>query len=1167
MTTPFDSLPLVFSPPATSLLLVGNYDALLVLFSVVIATFAAYAALLVTQIISTSTRPLHRRLWLLGGSFCFGIGIWAMHFIGMLAFNLPCSLSYDVLLTISSTLPSIIASWLALGIISQPKISRFQLVIGGLLLGTGIGGMHYAGMAAMHFNGLIIYNGFLFLLSIAMAVVLATLAIWVKFHLQTRRESWSRSATIFSAMVMGAAVSAMHYTAMASAYFIAGNAEETIETGLSPSFLAAIVLISTGFIIATTIVATYITKPNSFSLRSSSKLIALLVLGWAFICWLTVNSHYQHLAEKKYQIELHLALQKVQEAALNLTEKTEQLKGLAQVLAQENTTQQTLRRFGADIQPSRLPLAQRRQRWHDDKALHSMNQFLALAAQSLRADTIFLINAAGDCVASSNATEASSFVGSNYADRVYFTQARTRQTGHQYAVGRNSNVPGFFYSHSIIAAGRFVGALVVKRSITQFLPWLEQANALMTDANGVIILSANPALNLHYLPGSAATNLSSAETLAHYKRTHLLPLNIRKWDAAYPYSYWIGQNKKPVILATESIAESEITLYASRPLEQITRLNTEKQLVFFMLFMSGSMVIVAVASLVLYWRDSRQALTDSRIAATAFESQEGMLIIDNKGNILRVNQAFTTITGYSAEEVIGKNPRLLNSGRQSDTFYTELWQSIETNGVWRGEIWNRRKNGEVYPEFLTITSVKDQQGQTTHFVAFILDITLRKSAEDEIKQLAFFDALTELPNRRLFMDRLEHALLTRTRNSRGGALLFIDLDNFKALNDTLGHGMGDELLKQVGQRLRTCVRECDTVARLGGDEFLIMLEDLADKTLDAAEQTRIVANKILTTLNQPYLFPEQEYNNTPSIGVTLFQDGKQSADELMKQADIAMYQSKKAGRNTLRFFDPSMQETIISRASLEESIRNALIKKEFILYYQIQVDHQAQPLGAEVLVRWQHPERGIVSPVEFIPLAEETGLIVPLGQWVLETACAQLEIWQHNVETEQLVLAVNVSAKQFRQANFVTHVQTLLSQHSFNPKRLKLELTESMLVNDVEETIATMQTLKALGVQFSLDDFGTGYSSLQYLKQLPLDQLKIDQSFVRDISTDSSDRAIVRTIIAMAESLHLDIIAEGVETPEQRHLLMEKGCLHFQGYLFSKPLPIAEFETKLSTHA
>lgn len=552
-----------------------------------------------------------------------------------------------------------------------------------------------------------------------------------------------------------------------------------------------------------------------------------------------------------------------------------------------------------------------------------------------------------------------------------------------------------------------------------------------------------------------------------------------------------------------------------------------------------------------------------RIAATVFESQEGMLVTDANKVILRGNRAFTDITGYTAEEVVGQTPHMLSSGRHDANFYAAMWERINSTGAWKGEVWNRRKNGELYPESITITAVHDRSGTITNYVATFSDITKSKAAEEEIKYLAFNDSLTRLPNRRLLTDRLQQALASCTRNGKDGALLFIDLDNFKTLNDTLGHDIGDLLLQQVAQRLQSCVREGDTVARLGGDEFVVMLEDLSEHSLEAAAQTEVVGDKILATLNLPYQLAGYECHSTPSIGATLF-NGKQNAiDELFKQADIAMYQAKKAGRNNLRFFDPQMQENINARVSLERELLKALAGQQFRLHYQIQVDSAHRPLGAEALIRWQHPERGLVSPAQFIPLAEEAGLILSIGQWVLETACAQLEAWQQNALTRDLTLSVNVSAKQFRRPDFVHQVQIVLQHHAVNPKLLKLELTESMLLDDIEDTIATMNTLHEIGVQFSLDDFGTGYSSLQYLKRLPLDQLKIDQSFVRDIEFDSSDRAIVRTIIAMAESLNLNIIAEGVETEQQRQLLLNKGCPYFQGYLFSMPVPIEQFEALL----
>ncbi|MGA7594691.1 MAG: EAL domain-containing protein [Gallionella sp.] len=446
----------------------------------------------------------------------------------------------------------------------------------------------------------------------------------------------------------------------------------------------------------------------------------------------------------------------------------------------------------------------------------------------------------------------------------------------------------------------------------------------------------------------------------------------------------------------------------------------------------------------------------------------------------------------------------------------------------------------------------------------IRDITESKLVEAEMRKLAFYDSLTHLPNRLLLMDRLQHSLASSARTGKQGALLFLDLDNFKTLNDTLGHEIGDLLLQQVAQRLVSSVRDGDTVARLGGDEFVVVLENLSVQTLAAAEQAESIGEKILSKLSIPYRLAVNDYQNSASVGATLFNGQQTTMEELMKQADIAMYQAKKTGRNALRFFDPQMQASVNRHAAMESELRKAVDQQQFELYYQIQVDNELKSLGAEALIRWKHPGQGLVPPFQFITLAEETGLILPMGTWVLETACAQLKAWQQAARTRDLVLSVNVSAKQFRQPEFISQVKAQVRHHGINPVRLKLELTEGMLLEDIEDTIKTMNILSEIGIQFSLDDFGTGYSSLQYLKRLPLDQLKIDRSFVRDIVTDSSDKAIVKTIIAMAHSLNLDVIAEGVETEAQHRFLFNEGCRHFQGYHFGMPLPIAQFEAMLN---
>lgn len=483
--------------------------------------------------------------------------------------------------------------------------------------------------------------------------------------------------------------------------------------------------------------------------------------------------------------------------------------------------------------------------------------------------------------------------------------------------------------------------------------------------------------------------------------------------------------------------------------------------------------------------------------------------------------------------------------------------------LYENEFRLRHKDGTYHWILARGEKQLDASGHLTHLAGSHVDISDRKLSEEKIERLAFYDQLTLLPNRRLLIDRIQQTIASIPRTGKSGALLFIDLDNFKTINDTLGHDMGDLLLQKVAERLSTCVREGDTVSRMGGDEFVVLLENLSEIQVDAAAQAKVIASKILSALNRPYQLVSHSYHNTPSIGITLIST-KYSSEECMKQADIAMYQAKNAGRNTLRFFDLDMQASINARAELEAELRSTIENQQFLLYYQVQVDTSRHAVGAEALIRWAHPERGIVTPASFIPHAEEVGLINHIGKWVLDTACAQLKLWETNAMTSSLTLSVNVSAKQFHEAGFVEMVKTMVQRHAIKPSLLKLEPTEGILLENIDVAISIMNELKDIGVHFALDDFGTGYSSLQYLKKLPLNQLKIDQSFVRDLAFDDNDQAIVRTIIAMARSLNLGVVAEGVETEEQLHFLQSNGCTQFQGYLFGKPVPIAEFEKALN---
>jgi diguanylate cyclase (GGDEF)-like protein/PAS domain S-box-containing protein len=532
------------------------------------------------------------------------------------------------------------------------------------------------------------------------------------------------------------------------------------------------------------------------------------------------------------------------------------------------------------------------------------------------------------------------------------------------------------------------------------------------------------------------------------------------------------------------------------------------------------------------------------------------------GGFIDVNKAFLNLTGWERQDVIGKNSAdtaiWVDAGIQA-----ELANGLDQDSSLRDmKTQIRKKNGDLIWVLMS-ASVIELEG-TSCVVCVMKDISDARAAEDEIRRLAFYDPLTRLPNRRLLLDHLQYALEPSARRNRCRALLLVDLDDFKLLNDTLSHQAGDLFLQEIAQRLAGCLREAEMVARFGGDEFVVLLSELSEDPEDAAAQANSIAERILETVGQPYRLADHEIRCTSSIGITVFKHQPDSADEVLKQVDIALYQAKAAGRNTMRLFAPSLQAAVNDRATLEIDLRKAIKQEQFLLYYQPQVD-RGRVIGAEALIRWNHPSRGILMPGEFIPFAEERGLILPLGSWVIETACKQIASWAARSETEHIPIAVNISARQFMQPDFVPQVLAALNRTGANPRRLRLELTESALVHDIEEVTAKMRDLSAYGLKFSLDDFGTGYSSLFYLKRLPLDQLKIDRSFVRDILVDACSGAIAEAIISLGRAMGLSVIAEGVETEEQLETLARLGCHSIQGYLFSRPLPLDQFQKLLAS--
>nr|CRH05562.1 putative Diguanylate cyclase [Candidatus Magnetococcus massalia] len=563
---------------------------------------------------------------------------------------------------------------------------------------------------------------------------------------------------------------------------------------------------------------------------------------------------------------------------------------------------------------------------------------------------------------------------------------------------------------------------------------------------------------------------------------------------------------------------------------------------------AGMMIIIGVG---LFSRITAPLLQRLKLTQKAVESvSEAIIITNTQGLTIDINPAYEQLTGYSRADVLGRNPNISQSGRHDHTFYEKMWQSLAENGSWEGEIWDRRKNGDIFPKWLTINVIKNAMGRVENYVGVFTDITEKKATEEKLRSLAFYDQLTLLANRSLFTEHVEMAIAASKRSQHPFALMYLDLDRFKQVNDTLGHAAGDELLCEVAERMRRNVRSIDTVARLGGDEFGLILTEI-----HSSEEVAHLAQQLIDAISQPVALKEREVQVGASIGITLYPEDGDTPALLSKHADIAMYQAKEAGRNGYQLFSQKLQQQIETRVTLEENLRQATELNQLQLHYQPKVCPETnQILGVESLVRWQPTTGPMVSPADFIPVAEETGLIVPMGEWILKTACLQTVQWSKS-STCPVKMAVNLSARQFREPNLIQMVKQTVDETGIPPECLELELTESMVMGNVDEAVEIMHCLRDLGLTLAMDDFGTGYSSLSYLKRFPINTLKIDQSFVRELQADGEDGAIVEAVISMAKSLHLNVVAEGVETAEQLAFLKERGCGMVQGYFYSKPLP------------
>ncbi|MEI8209742.1 MAG: EAL domain-containing protein [Methylococcales bacterium] len=1058
-------------PPNASLIYSQSYNNIWVIVSVLIAILASYAALKASARIEQQSDATPRLTWTLISSTTLGLGIWSMHFIGMLALNLPCNMHYDQFITLISMIPGILAGSVVFSVIWNHRTTTIPPSVGSVLLGSGIGLMHYTGMAAMQIEGFIGYNPYLFTVSILVAIALSYLALHVKSDiapLNLRRD-------LLVAVIMGSAVSGMHYTAMSATYFV----RDTFDPQIFPSELTTSLLI--------------------ICITLSMVLLALIALVMA--AFSSSREIVKQLRDNEQRLKI--ATDSGQVGIWDLNLQTNELiwddTMFALYRASKDEFSGTFDAWSSRLHP-------------EDKAATEMAVQDAILGIREYDPEFRIIGPDGEThylkghahVIRNQAGNPIRLIGTNWDNSAHAL------TQHQLK-----------FAHSAINNSR--------------------SSFFWVNSKGLLI----------------DINEWTCQSLG-YSRNELIGQSIWIFSSGVSRDLWptLWDTQKMSVTHTfeSSFRCKDGTIFPAEVTANYIVVGGDEYCFFFAQDISKRK------------QDEAEIIKSLSLLSTTLEStNDAILVVDLNNNQVLYNQRFVELWHISNEILVTKDDNavlstVLKQLSDPDAFLNkvhELYATPEASSFDTIQF----KDGKVIERYSIPQRI---DGTVVGRVWSFRDITQSKVAADEIRSLAFYDPLTSLPNRRLLSDRLIQALATSSRSGNNGALLFLDLDHFKTLNDTLGHDVGDMLLQQVAKRLSGSVREGDTVARLSGDEFVVLLEDLSEQAIEAAALADAIGNNILAVLNQPYQLTTHQYLCSCSIGAILFKDHEKPVEDLLKQADIAMYQAKASGRNALRFFDPQMQATITARVELEADLRKALTETQFELYFQPQVHYGSQMIiGAEVLIRWQHPRRGTILPSDFIPLAEETGLIFPIGQWALKTACIQLKIWESNVQTKDLQLAVNVSSRQFYQDDFVKQVALILNQCAINPNKLKLELTESLFLDDINDTIFKMNALRKIGVRFSMDDFGTGYSSLSSLKKLPLDQLKIDQSFVRDISFDPDDTIIVETIIAMANKLNIEVMAEGVETEAQRVFLTQRDCHFFQGYLFGEPVPIEQFELLL----
>ena len=1007
----------------------------------------------------------------------------------------------------------------------------------------------------------------------------------------------------------------------------------------------------------------------------------LLVISWNVAAWFIAQDYYQSRIEKIIRQETELAQDRASDLADSIRRNLNYIHGIPELFSQGPRFIKAVSRFGSNATPSAQPLAKNMQDWSRDPEFKDLNAFLGSINNNLHPDLIYVLNAAGDSFAASNAGTPGSTVGSNYAERDFFRMNRNGQHGMQYAVGKTTNIAGLYFSSPIMVDGRFMGAVVAKIDVPSLSFLTRKLSAFVIDENGVVILAHDKGLEMSALAGKTIFSMPDKQKVDRYRTNSFPVLAITPWDnGQYPTLLRIQGKANPYVLAEEKISEYGMSVHVESEVEEIQSLTGDSYWFAFLLGLAGTVLILIDNGIALYLSSSRKSqallqdqknqletflqaaqdgihvldsdnhlilvndafcrmlgytredmlgmspsqwdannsderiqeirarvveqgaftfetmrrrkdgeLIDVEVSAVVVEvnhqkliycaerdiserkrieeelhmaslvlnnSSDGMVVTDGENRIIAINPACSKITGYSLEELKGKNPRIFSSGKHDRAFFKKMWDSLTVSGHWQGEIWDKNKNGNLHAKWLTINTVLNDDGSVHRNVALFSDITHKKQSEELIWKQANFDTLTELPNRRMFLDRLQQEVKKLDRSGASLALLLIDLDQFKEVNDTLGHAVGDTLLKEAAHRIRSCVRDSDTVARLGGDEFTVILSGLSDKNVEGVTQ------KIINQLAESFHLGNEAVYVSASIGITLYPNDATDMDGLLKNADQAMYEAKKNGRNRFSYYTRSLQDAAHKRLRMTTDLRGALADNQFRILFQPIVELSSGRIHkAEALLRWHHPERGIVSPLDFISLAEETGLIHSIGDWVFKESARWAKRWSTHL-SDDFQVSVNKSPIQFRTEgnSFSATWAGYLQELELSGKNIVVEITEGLLLNAETDVIDKLLRFRDIGIQVAIDDFGTGYSSLSYLKKFDIDYLKIDQAFVRNLSTDEDDVALCEAIIVMAHKLGLKVIAEGVETEQQKIILTGAGCDYAQGYLFSKPVPPEDFE-------